>query len=247
MKIPRGWGIGIPIGDTFVSARESAEDRVARVLASTQADWYQTWMPYPYAYQPTGAFFPAAQEADIPVVQLDHAANSTLLILNEPERGWSDTLLMPTSAGMATTWQLARLWQIGHPFAWCAPNSNINGKNLEWMTAYADWLWQHGSVAPTFWGIHFYGKVTGELNYHLTRFWEWWEAHGQERPVVVTEFGPGRGATVQEALTIMEYGRRILDDPRVIGTCFFAGGVAYQGHPDVCADPILLKRFIDLK
>lgn len=247
IHLPFGWGVGIPIGDTFRPGSETAAQRINRVLLATKPEWFQTWEPFGFHDSPL--FIPSAEDASIPAMQLDRAKNSTLLVLNEPERGWNKELVNPRDAALATTRQLAQLWQIGEPFGWVAPNCNINGKNLDWLASYADWLWKHGNITPTAWGIHFYGREAKEINYHVENFWRWHDRYGRKAPVVVSEFGPGGNATIQQALTVMEYGRRFLDDDRdrVLGTAYFAAGVKYMGHYDVCAEQQLLDHFVDIR
>lgn len=246
-RLPAGWGIGIPIGDTFNSGSETASQRINRVLLETKAEWFQTWEPLGFHDSPL--FIPSAEKADVSAASLERAKNSTLLILNEPERGWDKALVNPSTAGRATLSQLAQLWKINEPFAWVAPNCNINGKNLDWLESYADWLWQRGGITPTAWGIHFYGRETKEINYHIENFWRWYDRCGRGKPIVVSEFGPGNNATVKQALSVMEYGRRFLDDDRdrVLGTAYFAAGTRYENHLDLCGEPALLKHFVSIR
>lgn len=244
-RTPAGWGIGVPIGDTWQGAEETAQQRIQRVLASTNAAWYQTWTVESY----NGAdprFVPAAESGAATGLKLASAIEGCMLVLCEPERGWHAPISTPRGAAAATISQLQALDQMGGPYGWAAPGCNVNGKNLEWLAEYAAILWQRGTKVPTYWAIHLYGRKVSEVNYHWQRFLDWHTVYGGGRQVVVSEIGPGGGSSQAEQVAMMEFARRVLDDRRVLGVAYFAGGTAYQGHPDVCADPVLLERFREL-
>lgn len=239
-NLVRGLGVGVVVND-IVNNSVAVCAAIEEACANTRASWYQTWTPSVPCAKTTARFAPATESggASVDGWTLEAGANSCWIVLNEPESGVFPNVRTPKSAhSQASVW-LYRMLCVDKPFAWVAPNSNINDGNLDWFQEFARMCELYGDVRPSAWGIHVYGWPIDAVNHHWERFWRWWRAKGKGIPVVVTEFGAGPGATAEQNAAVIEWmAREMIDKPVVVAACFFA----YQDYIDANG-----QRYVGLK
>lgn len=210
--LPFGWGYGSNTRDPMVTQA---------LLDQLNPDWYHNWHFASWLGDGDEHFVPMSFSLHLTGTKLDPCRNRCVLFMNEPEVKGVEPDWSPQEAATRTFRQLNELWRAGFEFTWAAPNSNINGVNLDWIDLYARHLERQGISAPPYWAIHIYQPTNvSEWNYLVNRWWDWWGRYGKDRPVVVTETSAGDRADA--APLIMEKARELLDDERVLGVNWFS-------------------------
>lgn len=218
---PAGWGIGVPLLDEAGKPLDYA--RVEETRRRLQPTWMQTWTVWSAENVVPNWEFATGELDETALAAID---GRTVLLLNEPETGRVGQL-SPVAAAVRTCEAVEYLRRKGIRFNWIAPNSNINGRNFDWLASYADALMGMGYV-PHLWGIHVYGRSVGTLNHHWNRFLQWYERSGERRHVLITEGGAGGNASVDEHKLAMSWLRSIMQGP-VVGVAYFASHAYREG------------------
>lgn len=240
---PSGWGVGVPLLDA--PGKPVHYDRVDVVRERLRPAWMQTWticdLP---GVAPAWEF----ATGELSLEEFAAINGKTALILNEPETGRVGPL-SPHDAAVRTCNAVEYLSNANVRFNWAAPNSNINGANLDWLAEYATALVSMGYL-PTLWAIHIYGNKIEQVQHHWQRFLRWYKDAGERRPVLVTEGGAVANASSEEHLAMMGWLHTIMDNDPVVGVAYFASHSYVEGrrrYTGLLADPAMEEQWTRLR
>ncbi len=102
------------------------------------------------------------------------------LFWNEPERA-DQANVIPSVAARLT---ISYAQTLGDNGAWACCGNMIDGNGLAWLDSYI----AQGGPIPDVWHIHIYGAADiDSWNTFLNYWWQWWEEHGADKPVIISE------------------------------------------------------------